>query len=509
MLTDIQTLPKEALLPGSLEVLSMSPLLDNSKPLQTQFLEPNVLPSYPESDYHWLVKVLDALIEFMHRDKNCSVPELTENDYEWAYALLVESIGTVGESVTHPLRPLMEFVCHLINNYEEKHVPELTELFPELTEETSIETASESCQLVVDTPKLNENELAAHAFFSIGYLLGEGNLTNEALVAYDKAIALKPDFVEAYNNRSGVFQKLGKYNQAIADLGKAIGVYPNFAELYCNLGCLKGSSGEPETATTDFDKAIELDPKNAKAYYYRGIAKNQLGEYQAAIIDFDKAVNLGFNSVNIYYYRALAKTLLNQHDVAIPDFDKAIKLNPKNTKAYNYRGNSNQELRHYDAALADYTKAIHINPNYAEAYNSRGNLRGTLGQYHDALADCTEAIRLKSDYAEAYANRGMAKISLGHIDKAKLDLQKALELGKQQEQVGLQALIEEHLQQLNLTEAEISPDSNEESTAKQAASKQSNKKPRYGGQWKGKVKIAEDFDELPESFMTVFRGEDE
>ena len=53
------------------------------------------------------------------------------------------------------------------------------------------------------------------------------------------------------------------------------------------------------------------------------------------------------------------------------------------------------------------------------------------------------------------------------------------------------------------------PDSNTESVAKQTASKQSNKKLRRGGQWKGKVKIAEDFDELPESFRAFFNGEDE
>lgn len=35
------------------------------------------------------------------------------------------------------------------------------------------------------------------------------------------------------------------------------------------------------------------------------------------------------------------------------------------------------------------------------------------------------------------------------------------------------------------------------------------KKPRRGGQWKGKVKLAPDFDELPESIMTAFRGENE
>ena len=73
------------------KVMSMSQSLGNSKVLQTQSSQPTVLPRYLESDYHWLLEVLDVLIEFMRRAKNHSVPELTENDYDWAHAFF--SIG--------------------------------------------------------------------------------------------------------------------------------------------------------------------------------------------------------------------------------------------------------------------------------------------------------------------------------------------------------------------------------------------------------------------------------
>ena len=56
---------------------------------------------------------------------------------------------------------------------------------------------------------------------------------------------------------------------------------------------------------------------------------------------------------------------------------------------------------------------------------------------------------------------------------------------------------------------EIIFDSNGTSVAKLVPLQQGEKKPRRGGQWKGKVKIAEDFDELPDSFMAAFRGRDE
>lgn len=56
---------------------------------------------------------------------------------------------------------------------------------------------------------------------------------------------------------------------------------------------------------------------------------------------------------------------------------------------------------------------------------------------------------------------------------------------------------------------EIIFESNGTTVAKLVPLKQGDKKPRRGGQWKGKVKIAEDFDELPDSFMAAFRGANE
>ena len=390
MLTGIQTLPKVAFPPMALEIPSMPQLLDNSELLQTRTSQPAVPLVYAESDYHWLIGVLDALIEFMRRGENHSVPELIENDYDWAHALLVELVGAVGESETHPLRPLMGFVCRLIDDYEDKYVPELTELFPELAEEVPIETASKSKQPASNIPKQSESELAARAFFAIGFLLYYGNRMEEAISAYDTAIVVKPDFWEAV--------------------------------------------------------------------YNRGILKSELKDYKGAIADFDKAIELGFNSAAVYCHRASAKALLDE----------------------------------YDAAISDYDKVIELKPDFAEAYNIRGILRSELGQHDEALADYTEAIRIKPDYAEAYAYRGVLKTHLGRINKARSDFQTALELAEQQGNADFKAFVENQLQQLN-----------------QAASEQNNKKPRRGGQWKGKVKIADDFDGLPESFTEVFRGDKE
>ena len=175
---------------------------------------------------------------------------------------------------------------------------------------------------------------------------------------------------------------------------------------------------------------------------------------------------------------------------ALNAYDTAIRLQPDYAAVYNNRGNIKNELGSRDAALDDYNEAICLNPNFAEAYYNRGVQKIISEEFDSAIVDFTEAIRLNSDYTEAYAHRGVAKAELGNINEARSDFQTALVLAEQQGNADFKALVEKWLRRLD-----------------QVVLKRGNpKQPRSGGQWKGKVKIAEDFDELPESFMKSFRG---
>ena len=309
---DLQDLPIKALTLPALDrsfpltdiTQSIPQLSDNVDSLQTPISDPIAPLSYSESDYDWLVDVLDTLIKFVRRDENWSVPELGKNDYDWAHALLIELVGAVGESETHPLRPSMEFVCRLVANYEDKYVPELIELFPELAEEDPIETASKSRHPVSNIPKQNENELAAHAFFSIGYFLYHGNKTEKALSAYDTTIALKPNSWEAFYNRGIARYDFKQYAESMTDFSKVIELNHNFASAYHNRGVLKSELKDYEGAIANYTEASRINPNFAEAYANRGEAKVELGRIDEARLDFQKALKLserqGNNNLKAY-----------------------------------------------------------------------------------------------------------------------------------------------------------------------------------------------------------------
>jgi HTH-type transcriptional regulator / antitoxin HigA len=52
----------------------------------------------------------------------------TEVEYERLVTILDDLIDTVGEDESHPLASLMEVIGVLIEQYEDQHIPEITEV---------------------------------------------------------------------------------------------------------------------------------------------------------------------------------------------------------------------------------------------------------------------------------------------------------------------------------------------------------------------------------------------
>lgn len=194
-------------------ISSSTQLFASSEPIQIQLPIHRSVPiesiTYPASAYQWLLEVLDGLIDFGNQHGHYGIINLTEEEYQWLDDVLEELICSVGDNENHLLAPLMELVIRLINDYEDAYVAKLIEQSPKLAEEETIENVS-------------EDELAAYAFFSMGYLLWQGNKKEESVSAYDKVITLEPDFAEAYVNRGMAKIKLKRIDDAKSDFQTAL-----------------------------------------------------------------------------------------------------------------------------------------------------------------------------------------------------------------------------------------------------------------------------------------------
>jgi tetratricopeptide (TPR) repeat protein len=112
---------------------------------------------------------------------------------------------------------------------------------------------------------------------------------NAAIVEYTRAIALKPDFAAAYNNRG--YAAYSKYDgsDALPDLNRALELRPNFPHAYNTRGCIHMAAGRTDEAIADFDRAIELQPDYPRAFRNRGIVLMKKGRFRAAFADFERS----------------------------------------------------------------------------------------------------------------------------------------------------------------------------------------------------------------------------
>lgn len=78
--------------------------------------------------------------------------------------------------------------------------------------------------------------------------------------AFDRAIALKPDYAEAWNRRATLFFNDGKYDEAIADLESALTYEPRHFGAWIGLAMIFESIDRPEAALRAYEKALAIHP---------------------------------------------------------------------------------------------------------------------------------------------------------------------------------------------------------------------------------------------------------
>jgi Flp pilus assembly protein TadD len=160
----------------------------------------------------------------------------------------------------------------------------------------------------------------AEAYYNRGNALIELKHLSEAVESFDKAIALKSDYVEAYVNRGNVLMELKQIEEALASYEKAITVKPDHAEAYTNRGNALLDLKRTEEAVTSYNTAIALKPDHAEAYSNRGNALIEL-DTQEAIAGYDKAVALRPDYAQAYHNRALARLLVSDFQGGWTDYE--------------------------------------------------------------------------------------------------------------------------------------------------------------------------------------------
>jgi len=194
--------------------------------------------------------------------------------------------------------------------------------------------------------------------------LYSGNLDG-AMLDFDQALLLDPNFAAAYNGRATVYARRAEaasnsavsdeqYDQAIRNLGEALRLKPDGAT-YFKRGWCNFQKHAYDPAKQDFDEAIRLR-SGAGAYYYRGWCYFYYAHYSRAIADFDQVIRLDPKFAGAYRSLALAHEQQREYDLAIQDYTHELRLAP-DAGGYSGRGWAYYQKGAYALALWDFARA--------------------------------------------------------------------------------------------------------------------------------------------------------
>ena len=226
----------------------------------------------------------------------------------------------------------------------------------------------------------------------------------KSVMHYTRALRLKPDIPEGYNNRGNAYYDKGDVDKAIEDYNKAIEYNPDDALLYNNRGSVYFDEGSIDKAIEDWNKAVELDPDFAKAYYNRGNASLVKGEIDKAIKDYNTVIELDPDNTDAYITRGDAYHEKDDFDRAMEDYKKAIELDPDGADVYVILGKVYLRNGNLDHAIENYEKAKSMNPENAEAYYNIGIAWMQKQNWQEAKLNLTVAKILRADIAAEFHN---------------------------------------------------------------------------------------------------------
>ena len=93
--------------------------------------------------------------------------------------------------------------------------------------------------------------------------------------------------------------KAGKFDQAIVNYDKALAIAPNDTDVLVDKGIALGELKKFDQAIVDYDKALAIDPNDTRALGNKGHALLRLEKFDQAVNLLDKALAIAPNDTDV------------------------------------------------------------------------------------------------------------------------------------------------------------------------------------------------------------------
>ncbi len=248
---------------------------------------------------------------------------------------------------------------------------------------------------------------------ALGAALLRENLPRDAVKAYDAAVRLEPQAVDAWINRGVALKELAQFAEAEESYRRALALAPEDAVAINNLANVVSSQGRAREAVELYRRAVEIDPSYVDAKANLGVALRDAGEESEALSLLAAAVQA--HPDHVHLLNAYGNTLrqAGRLEEAVAMLTAAVAAAPNHAEAHNNLGLAYALQIDMASAARHMKRASELKPGSPVINNNYGALALRMFDFDTAVAALSRAVAEKPDYDEALINLGVAHYMRG------------------------------------------------------------------------------------------------
>jgi Tfp pilus assembly protein PilF len=175
--------------------------------------------------------------------------------------------------------------------------------------------------------KLQELEEPAELYIVLGIVYREAEYAEEALRAFERAIAKKDDYAQAHFYLAAQLDRLGRRPAARESLQRTLELEPDHADALNYLGYLDAEAGvNLEGAKVMIERALAQDPENGAYVDSLGWVYYQMGQIDEAIVYLERAAELITTDPVVFDHLGDAYFRRNEPEKARRQWQRALEL---------------------------------------------------------------------------------------------------------------------------------------------------------------------------------------
>jgi len=252
----------------------------------------------------------------------------------------------------------------------------------------------------------------APALFDLGSVFYDEVAYSEALAAYDRALALRPNDADMLYNRGLALLRLGRLEEALA-AGVALRADPHSNAASFSKASLLLALGKSAEALAAFE--LNFDATDARDWNGKGNSLTALHRYDEVLTAYDQAATRDPNNPVIWRNKAdVLYENLHRYDDALAAIQRATSLDETSIRGWTtILGDVQRVLGNLDEAHAAYERALAIEPTDSLDWFSCGRALAGLDRHDDALTAFDQSLAVNPNDADVWRAKARSLRALG------------------------------------------------------------------------------------------------